>query len=201
MKFLLRLKHWQLFAIHFGVPILLQMILMVNIVTHIAISQTPGPEMFEGFFWLFPLIMLITIGTLFGWMWQVGVNLQKLLPEELRMKTTAFKIFLILPVVYITFFITGFIYMFTHIIAVGGDQPPTQFFFVFIIIFPLHLFSMFCMFYCIYFTARTLKTLELMRRVTASDYIGEFFLVWFFFVGVWILQPKINKLVAPEPEL
>ncbi|MCC1483634.1 hypothetical protein [Winogradskyella immobilis] len=62
------------------------------------------------------------------------------------------------------------------------------------IIIPLHLFSMFCIFHTIYYVAKTIKTVELKRRVSFIDFAGDFFLVWFYFIGVWILQPKINKV-------
>jgi len=55
---------------------------------------------------------------------------------------------------------------------------------------------MFCAFYVMYFIAKELKTVELQRDVMFSDYIGEFLLLWFFPVGVWVLQPRINKLFA-----
>jgi len=64
----------------------------------------------------------------------------------------------------------------------------------------VHLFSMFCLFYCLYFIAKALKTVELQRPVTFSDYAGEFFLLWFYPVGVWILQPRINQIFAATPE-
>ena len=59
------------------------------------------------------------------------------------------------------------------------------------IIIPLHLFSMFCIFYLI---AKTIKTAELQRKVGFGDFAGEFFLLWFYFIGIWINQPKVNKL-------
>jgi hypothetical protein len=31
--------------------------------------------------------------------------------------------------------------------------------------------------------------------VKFRDFAGEFFLVWFYPVGVWIIQPKINKMI------
>jgi hypothetical protein len=52
----------------------------------------------------------------------------------------------------------------------------------------------FCIFYCFYFTAKTFKTAELQKEVSFNDFVGEFFLVWFSPIGVWILQPKINQL-------
>jgi hypothetical protein len=53
---------------------------------------------------------------------------------------------------------------------------------------------MFCIFYCFYFTAKVLKTVELQKPVTFNDYAGEFFLIWFFPIGIWFIQPRINRL-------
>ena len=66
--------------------------------------------------------------------------------------------------------------------------------FIFVFIIPLHLFSMFCIFYCLYFVAKTYKTAELQREVSFGDFVGEFFLFWFYPIGVWFLQPKINEM-------
>ena len=62
-----------------------------------------------------------------------------------------------------------------------------------IFIIPAHLFSMFCIFFMLYKAAKTIKTVELQKKVTFSDFAGEFFLMWFFPLGIWIVQPKINK--------
>lgn len=66
---------------------------------------------------------------------------------------------------------------------------------LFAIIVPLHLFSMFCIFYSLYFVAKTFKTVELQREVSFSDFVGEFFLIWFYPIGIWFIQPKINKMI------
>jgi len=50
------------------------------------------------------------------------------------------------------------------------------------------------MFYCLYFISKSLKAVELQRDVTFNDYAGEFFLIWFFPIGIWFIQPRINKL-------
>ena len=42
--------------------------------------------------------------------------------------------------------------------------------------------------------AKALKTVEWQKPVTFSDFAGEFFLIWFFPIGIWIIQPRINKL-------
>jgi bacteriorhodopsin len=69
-----------------------------------------------------------------------------------------------------------------------------------LIFFLIHLFSMFCIFYVLYFAAKTFKTVELQREVRFSEFAGEFFMLWIFPIGVWILQPKINKMVEEEDE-
>jgi len=46
--------------------------------------------------------------------------------------------------------------------------------------------------------AKTVKSGELNRRARFSDYIGEFFLLWFWPLGIWFIQPKVNKLVDSE---
>jgi hypothetical protein len=198
MQFFLRLKHWQLFVINFGIPIVLQIIFMCSIFGSLmgAPDTFNPPIIFMGFAWMFPLIVLISMFSLFGWLWSVSINLQKITPEHLKLKTTTFKVFLIIPVIYILCIMIGMAYVFTHFI--GNSNPAPTFFAAFFLIIPIHLFSMFCIFYCFYFTARTIKTVELQRPVSTSDYIGEFFLIWFFFIGVWILQPRINKLANGE---
>jgi hypothetical protein len=48
------------------------------------------------------------------------------------------------------------------------------------------------------YVAKTIKTAELKRKVGLSEFSGEFFLLWFYFIGIWIIQPKINKLVEEK---
>lgn len=58
----------------------------------------------------------------------------------------------------------------------------------------MHLFSMFCLFYCLYFVAKTIKTAELQKETSFGDFAGEFFLIWFYPIGIWFIQPKINRI-------
>ena len=48
--------------------------------------------------------------------------------------------------------------------------------------------------YSVYFTARILVMAERERKVTFSDYIVTFILVYIFIFGVWWLQPRVNRL-------
>jgi len=44
-----------------------------------------------------------------------------------------------------------------------------------------------------YFVARNLSQLEIGRRAAFSDYAGYFPFLWFYPIGIWIIQPKINR--------
>jgi hypothetical protein len=58
----------------------------------------------------------------------------------------------------------------------------------------VHLLSMVCIFLGLRFAAKTMKSVELGRMAKFGDYAGEFFLIWFSPIGVWFLQPRLNKL-------
>jgi hypothetical protein len=62
------------------------------------------------------------------------------------------------------------------------------------VILPLHFFAMFCLFYDLYFVSKNLVMVETGKRVTFYDYAGPFFLIWFFPIGIWFIQPRINRL-------
>jgi hypothetical protein len=36
------------------------------------------------------------------------------------------------------------------------------------------------------------------HTATPNDYIGEFFLFWFFPIGIWFIQPRINNIVSKD---
>ncbi|MBS1743751.1 MAG: hypothetical protein JST81_12020 [Bacteroidetes bacterium] len=55
-------------------------------------------------------------------------------------------------------------------------------------------YFIYAVFYCLFFIARVLSIVIDKNR--GGDYLGRFFLVFFFPVGVWILQPKINRIFS-----
>ena len=50
------------------------------------------------------------------------------------------------------------------------------------------------MFYNLYFVSKSLLIAETGKSATFSEYAGEFFLLWFYPIGVWLIQPRINRL-------
>ncbi|HZX73375.1 MAG TPA: hypothetical protein VFE57_03080 [Cyclobacteriaceae bacterium] len=180
MNIFLRLKHWQLFSLLIGIPLIFQIIFIVSIFT----SQRIGTA-----FIFLPVIVLIALIIHFGWHYALGTNLYKKLPAGVDMNLTLFKVFLFFPVVYILIF-CAFISLMVLDQSNGGSPNPTYLF----AILPFHFAAIFCMFYLLYFTSKSLKSVELQRAVTFNDYAGEFFLLWFFPIGIWLIQPRVNAL-------
>jgi len=176
----LTFKHWQLFGLLMGIPIIFQIISIGSIVS----SNDPTAE-----FKFFPVMMILYLGLFLGWFYSLGTNLHKKLPETVNMNLKKFKIFLLIPAIYMVLFTFYMSSIFSNV-STGIEPNPA----IWGIIFPLHLFSMFCLFYCLYFISKELKAVEWQKPVTFSDFAGEFFLIWFFPLGIWIIQPRINKL-------
>lgn len=197
----LKAKHWQLFLLMFGIPILIQMVSMGSLVSQFSMTKDPDLSFMVNYFRIFPFIMVLFLGTFFGWFWSIAIGLKHKIPQDIKMKTTKFKIFFFIPLVYILLFVTLLgISMSSIVTGVNsGIQPDFVNIGLFIsIIFPLHFFSMFCIFYCLYFVAKTIRTIELQRECSFSDFAGEFFLIWFYPIGIWIIQPRINKIAEED---
>ena len=116
-----------------------------------------------------------------GWFWSMGTFLDSILQPALRLELRIFRLALIYPMIYIPIFMASFISL---------SVNPVMF----AAIFPFHLLAMSCMFYLLYFVSKSLVMVETNRAVSFYDYAGPFFLLWFFPIGVWFIQPRINRL-------
>jgi len=191
----LKAKHWQLFALLVGIPLIYQIVVMIITFSDAIAGNNPNLDFFGGLFVVFPLIMIISMIIFYGWFWSVGVGLQKYIPGDIKKNVAIFKILLLFPLLYIfTIFVFAGITLLDFIDL--NNIEESNIFLAVAIILPLHLFSMFCQFHSLYFVAKTFKQAELQKAVKFDEYIGEFFLLWFFPVGVWFIQPKINKIVT-----
>lgn len=138
-------------------------------------------------------VAFLTLGLLLSWFYTLGTHLHRRLPAIATMSLTRFRIAVLLPVVYVFLLLVCGGYAFQ-----GGTMgsPNGGLIALFVV---LHLSSMACIFYCLYFTAKALKTVEKKSLVPTSEYLGEFFLLWFYPVGIWLLQPRVNHLFAAAP--
>jgi hypothetical protein len=175
-SFFLCAKHWQIFFLLFGVFIVGEVAVMSSI-----LATAGSPEDFGKGSLLFGAVMLpFMLGFLF-WFWSMGSFLSSIVHPALRLKMGFFHFALIYPALYVVAFIAAF----------QSSKPA-----LLIVIFPFHLFAMFCLFYDLYFVSKNLVLAETSKPAAFYDYAGPFFLLWFFPVGIWIVQPRVNRLYS-----
>lgn len=170
MNVFLKMKHWQLFILLFGVMILGHMMFIGSIRS----GQQPNMILFMA---LSVFIMLIFM----SWLWAIATACYEALPDHLAQSPKVMKIGIVYALIYMA--ISSMIFK---------EMQPN------VIMLILHLLAMAAIFYALGFTAKQIIKLEQQKEVTFVDYSGPFFLFWFFPIGVWFIQPKVNKLLASE---
>jgi hypothetical protein len=178
-KFFLHAKHWQIFLLLFGISSLGNAALIVSILTTTQSSLAlwdPGSL-------LFAVLTLLLMFCFLGWLWSMGSFLDSIVQPELRLKMKIFRAAVIYPMCYLPIFMALFQSL--------SVKPM-----LFVVLFPLHVLAMFCIFYLLYFVSKSLVMTETRKASSFYEYAGPFFLLWFFLIGVWFIQPRINRLYA-----
>lgn len=145
------------------------------------------PALLEPLFLVSGMTSLFVFGTMtalgglvvIGWIWSVGIAANERLPSNLKKSTVMFSWGLLFALTYM--FVLG-------IVFVPGRFPHY--------VIPIHLASMYFMFYALWFAARQFVTLQREQSVKFADFSGPFFLMWFYPIGVWFLQPQVNSLLG-----
>jgi len=170
IKKILQAKPWMIFFMTIGLPLVIEILFMPSL-----------PNL------RFKLIIAIMISIMeccfFAWLYAIANGLQRKLPQDIKLKTKTFNIILILVITLL---------LLSSFATIVSSELLTNY----LELFPLIiLIAMCCIMYCLYFTAKIFKTCELHKKTKFSDFAGEFFLFWFFPIGIWIIQPKLNKMI------
>ena len=199
-----RIKHWQLF-LALILPLLLFFPLMFahvtsNLLAAVDKTRLPDPNlMLRPLLWM-PALALVPMLLVCAWHWSVGVGMHHLLPQGMKMRQGLFKAAIIVPLVYMCLIMSGLVMLPDVLINMDNNPKPELIGMVIMIpiVVLLHLASIAGLFYSIWHCAKVLKSVELQREARGSEYIGEFFLFWFNYIGIWILQPRINRIERGE---
>ncbi len=169
MSFFLKLRHWELFLM-LALPTLLCFLFDIPFKPLVVAS-----------------IGLFLMLVLFGWMYSVGSWANRRLPESRRRSPLPFAVGLALPLVYLL------MYIFLYIPLLQSGSPPTR---PPIWLLPMHMMSMVGVFYGIWYTAKSFKSLLENEDADFMIFSSTFFLLFIFPLGVWIIQPNVNSLYA-----
>ena len=140
---------------------------------------------------------MVAVVTFTCWIYAIGVYGQERI-IEMGLQPMNIKLFKANVLIVGSFFLIALIFSATQrqINSTSNTFEPKD------IIFTLAgLYLFFAIFQTIYFTCKTLGKIELRREVSFGDIFPSLILLLFFFVGVWILQPKVNKFIATEQEI
>tara|TARA_R100000005_G_C5003765_1_gene212428 strand:+ start:12861 stop:13481 length:621 start_codon:yes stop_codon:yes gene_type:complete len=195
----LKAKHWQLFSMLIGLPILGYAITFALFFGYATTTNDLDATTLKSFAIIIPCVAFIVMYVLFGWFWSIAIGLQTKVPNTVKMKVKKFKIFFFIPLIYILSVLVFMALFGLSDFELNSDLNSVLPVGLLAVMLPLHFLSIFGIFYSLYFVAKTYKTVELQREVIFSDFAGEFFMIWFYFIGVWIIQPKINEMVEDTP--
>jgi len=168
MNIFLRAKHWQLFLVLVGSIFLTQTTLF---------NSLEGGGFSPNVLLMLPTFILGLL--FFGWLWAIASACSRGLPSELFSSPRPMQIGLVYALFYMALF---------GIVFDSSSEPPAY-------IFPMHLLAVIAIFYSLGFTAKQLTKLDQGKEVSFFSYSGPFFLLWFFPLGVWVIQPKVNELL------
>lgn len=168
LKFFLNAKGWQLFLLLFGSMLGAPFLISVlpNPVIGIAVTS------------------LLFMALYLGWLWAIATTANQRLDPSLRRSTK----WMGLGLVYASIYLIGAFIFLPGTSDLDQEMPG--------FIVPLHLLAMFAIFYSLVFTAKQIVTLERKQPVSFFEYSGPFFLFWFFPIGVWFIQPRVNKMLG-----
>ncbi len=120
---------------------------------------------------------MILSGTLLGlWILLMGLATRNHNPLELRFSSSFFVFRILFFTIYIIIASSFF----------GYDIPKLAI--------PFHIIATIFIFSCLATCAKTILIAETHKEKSFIDSLGLFLLLWFFPIGIWFVQPRLNAL-------
>lgn len=180
MDLLRKLKHWQLFLTIVGIPLVIQ---VIHSILFLASDQDyPETSGFLG------LILILPLLCYFLWVAAVGKKFSES-PDSPQMQARKFLISWWISILSHLFLLIYF-WSYPQNLNQSEEDEVIPIMVVGLIVFV----ALFTLFYCLSFMARAIVQLERGRRITSSEYFSEFIMAVIFPIGIWLLQPRINRL-------
>jgi uncharacterized membrane protein YwaF len=177
-RFLVRAKHWQIFLLFVAAFAVAEFPVIGNLTTAVPPQESHGLVLV-----LTETATAVATWCFLLWLWSLGSFLASLVPPALKLKKRFFLFTIVCSAIY-------------ALVSVALFQSIDRK--LFIITIPLHLFAVFCMFCNLYFVAEGLVIAETGERASFLDCLGPFLLLFFAIIGVWFIQPRINRLYAEK---
>ena len=178
MKRLLHFKHWQIFLISWG-----------PLATVLSLVFTHSDILID-YLQLWLVLFLVGAANSFIWIWIIAAELEKSAPQ---LNVRLFKIAFWIPCIYISSFVAYMLYnLFIHKVKSINARVEVN------IWMSIGVLSILCIIYGLIFMGRLIKTAELGKTASLKEHLLESTLMLFPPLGLWIIQPKLNKIVARQ---
>lgn len=170
MNIFLKMKHWQIFALFFILPLIAD-----------AAFDNLLPAGSDDDWYIKLLINGFIVFLAVAYLWTLGTYFYEYLPEKSgNLRPNLFKAGLV-------YVFLEFTYLFTFADFFIIEKPASPFYLV-----PIHVLGMIAYFYALYFVAKALAGVKLEKDANLNDFAGFFFMLWFYPIGIWFLQPQVN---------
>ena len=180
MGLLRKLKHWQISLLVVGIPIVLQLIQSI-----IFLPSAGGDEANYGN--SLGLLLILPLLIYYGWIGSVGSAFSQ--RTSVSMPTGRFRLSLWTSAI-CSILLLVYFWAYPQYLQATDNEEAVPIILVGVLVFV----ALFTLFYCLSFMARAIVQLERGRRVTSSEFYSEFVMAVVFPIGIWLLQPRINKL-------
>ncbi len=187
-EFVARLKAWQVFILLVLPMFASQFYLMSSMPSPMSSPQPPDMLEFDAFFRRTMLMSFVMVILLLTWLLSIGFAANRRVEQSLRLKTRLVVGCAVYAAGYIAF--APLIWPESATFSSGEGSLA--------LIFSLHVLATIAVFYVLAFAARNIIMAERQSSATFFDYSGPFFLLWFFPIGVWFVQPRVNRLVSSQ---
>lgn len=167
MKFMLKMKAWQVFTLVLCAPLLFMASEWIGL----------GPKWFDTFHWITTLVSAII---LLGWFWALGSHINLWIPEDIRPSRLFFRFGLVFSLLFLAFF---------------DPRSSWKDNYYALALMPAYFLGLF---YAFYFVAKNLVMAEQKKKVVFNDFAESFFLAWLFPIGVWFIQPRVNRMFEQQ---
>lgn len=205
---LLRAKAWMYFIPVFVIPQLLYHFMLRGYFSSLTELSDFTPDTFMLRLAVYSLVGFICVIPFYLWMWAVGNELPRYIPENLRVRTGFFNValvssFILSGVSTLLFLVSADDAMAQVMELIGADLIPEEILTTellpllsgFKVAGTLMLIGFGLSLYCYYFSAKTISKARLQNRPDFSDNLINFLLHFVFFGSVWYFQPEIKKVM------
>ncbi|TAL16390.1 DUF386 domain-containing protein [bacterium] len=148
----------------------------------------------RGEFWavaVMAFMMPVFLGSLNLWLWALGTRFHGWLPKKLRDKTGFFRTCIIYSETYTIFWVAA-LWVAGNLMGLPMHHGLGYFFYALLI--PFILLSAVFMLYANYYVATRLIMAETMKRALFAEWAGPFLMICLYPVGIWFIQPRVNRL-------